>query len=72
MSRPMDLTQEGKVLRTIRKRGHSAAQLGARFNIANPLAVLSRLRLDRGININKFVSVDTNGREVTKYSVPHR
>lgn len=63
------VTKQTKVLRALRKKGLTAKQIGARFGVGNPTAMVSRLRLEQGVNIKTFESTDSNGRVKTKYRV---
>jgi len=44
----------------------TAKQIGARFGVANPTAMVSNLRMN-GYPVHKFTSKDTKGRATTKY-----
>ena len=65
-------TKQTKVLRALKVRGLTAKQIGARFGVANPTALVSRLRLEHGVNVRTFESRDSKGRMLTKYRVAHR
>ncbi len=62
------VTKQVKVLRALRKRGLTAKQIGARFSVGNPTAMVSRIKAT-GVNIKRFKSTDTKGRVMTKYRV---
>jgi hypothetical protein len=45
----------------------TAKQIAARYNVANPTALISDLRLDHGFSVYLNRRVDTSGRETSKY-----
>lgn len=62
------ITKESKVLNALRsnRKGLTAAQIEARFNVGNARATVSDLR-SKGFNINTVESTDTKGRTKTFY-----
>ena len=67
MSNTTTLTKKQRVLNAFQDGEHlTAKQIGARFNVGNPTAMVSELRMD-GYPVHKFTNKTTKGRSTTKY-----